>query len=103
MGGASRTDVPFFGFCHGIVMESILLTWIYNNTRSSLLPVILVHALMNAQVFPTWESPSSAWMFVLIWTLVTVALVVFWGPRSLVRENSAPSHPSHSPGSGPGG
>jgi len=87
MGGVLRADVPFFAFWYGIVMESILLTWLYNNTRSSLLPVIIVHALMNAQVFPTWENPTSAWMFVVIWTLVTVSVVVFWGPRRMVRRD----------------
>jgi membrane protease YdiL (CAAX protease family) len=91
MGGAYRSDVPFFGFWYGIVMEAILLTWLYNNTRTSLLPVILVHALMNAQVFPTWENPTSAWIFVLIWTLVTIAVVVVWGPRELVRRRTTPS------------
>jgi membrane protease YdiL (CAAX protease family) len=93
MGGTARTDVPFLGFWYGIVMESIVLTWIYNNTRSRLLPVILVHALMNAQVFPTWESPTSAWMFVVIWTLVTVGVVAFWGPRTLTRRRSAGATP----------
>jgi membrane protease YdiL (CAAX protease family) len=86
MGGAYRSDVPFFGFWYGIVMEAILLTWLCNNTRTSLLPVILFHALMNVQVFPTWENPTSAWMFVLIWTLVTIAVIVVWGPRELVRR-----------------
>jgi hypothetical protein len=88
MGGVYRSDVPFFGFWYGIVMEAILLTWLYNNTRTSLLPVILFHALMNAQVFPTWGNPTSAWIFVLIWTLVTIAVVVVWRPRELVRRRT---------------
>lgn len=86
MGGTYRSDVPFFAFWYGIVMESILFTWLYNNTRTSLLPVILFHALMNAQVFSTWGNPTSAWIFVLAWTLVTIAVVVVWGPRELVRR-----------------
>ena len=86
MGGAYRSDVPFFGFWYGILMEAILLTWLYNNTKASLLPVILLHALMNAQVLPTWDNPVSAWIFVLVWTLVTVAVVVVWGPRELRRR-----------------
>jgi membrane protease YdiL (CAAX protease family) len=88
MGAALRSDVPFFGFWYGILMEAILLTWLYNNTKASLLPVILFHALLNAQVFPTWENPMSAWMFVSIWTLVTVAVIVIWGPRELVRRRT---------------
>jgi hypothetical protein len=44
-------------------------------------------------VFPTWESPTSAWMFVVIWTLVTVGVVAFWGPRTLTRRRSAGATP----------
>jgi membrane protease YdiL (CAAX protease family) len=88
MGGAYRSDVPFPGFWYGIFMQAILLTWLYNNTKASLLPVILFHALGNAQVFPTWGNPTSAWIFVSIWTLVTVAVIVVWGPRKLVRRRT---------------
>jgi membrane protease YdiL (CAAX protease family) len=56
-------DMPFLAFWYGILMESILLTWYYNNTNRSLLPVILAHASMNAQIFPTWNNPSSAMIF----------------------------------------
>lgn len=83
MGGR---DIPFFAFWYGICMHSILFTWYYNNTRRSLLPVILVHALMNAQVVPTWQNSSSAMIFVGVWTLVTIGIVIFWKPRRFVRH-----------------
>ncbi len=79
-------DVPFFAFWYGICMHSILFTWFYNNTRRSLLPVILVHALMNAQIFPTWQNSNSAMIFVAIWTLVTLAIIIIWKPRRFVRH-----------------
>ncbi len=82
MGGR---DVPFFAFWYGICMHSILFTWFYNNTRRSLLPVIFVHALMNAQIFPTWSNSSSAMIFVGVWTLVTIAIIVIWKPKRFVR------------------
>jgi len=85
MGGR---DVPFFAFWYGIVMEAILLTWIYNNTKRSLLPVIIVHTLFNSQIFPTWNTPLSAMLFVLIWTLVTITIIFVWGPRRLSRQPS---------------
>jgi len=90
MGGR---DVPFFAFWYGICMHSILFTWYYNNTKKSLLPVILVHALMNAQVFPTWNNNHSAMIFVIVWTLVTIAIIVFWKPKQFVRHSkSLPLH-----------
>jgi membrane protease YdiL (CAAX protease family) len=84
MGGR---DVPFLAFWYGICMHSILFTWYYNNTKRSLLPVILVHALMNAQVFPTWNNNHSAMIFVIVWTLVTTAIIVFWKPKRFVRTH----------------
>jgi len=78
-------DVPFLAFWYGILMESILLTWIYNNTKRSLLPVIIVHTLMNAELFSPWSSVNSAWIYVLIWTLVTITVLIGWGPRTLTR------------------
>lgn len=85
MGG--RT-VPFFAFWYGICMESILLTWLYNNTKRSLLPVILFHTLMNAQIFPTWNNMTSTMIFVLIWTIVPIIVIIVWGPRRLVRRTT---------------
>lgn len=78
-------SVPFFAFWYGIIMHSILFTWLYNNTKRSLLPVILVHALMNAQIFPTWENAESAMIFVVIWTLVCITIIIFWKPGRFVR------------------
>ena len=83
MGGRS---VPFFAFWYGICMESILLTWLYNNTKRSLLPVILFHTLLNAQIFPTWNTMTSTMIFVLIWTIVPIVVIIVWGPRRLVRS-----------------
>jgi membrane protease YdiL (CAAX protease family) len=88
MGDTYRSTVPFAAFWYGILMQSILLTWLYNNTRRSLLPVIIFHAMMNAQVFPTWDNVPSTVSFVSIWTLVTIAVVVIWGPRKLVRRRT---------------
>ena len=82
MGGRS---VPFPAFWYGICMEAILLTWLYNNTKKSLLPVILFHTLLNAQIFPTWGTKMSAIIFVSIWTLVPITIIFIWGPRRLVH------------------
>lgn len=79
--------VPFFAFWYGICMEAILLTWLYNNTKGSLLPVIIFHTLLNSQIFPTWNTHTSTIIFVIIWTLVTLLTTIVWGPRRLVRRS----------------
>lgn len=82
MGGRSA---PFPAFWYGIFLEAILLTWLYNNTKKSLLPVILFHTLLNAQIFPTWNNMTSTMIFVFIWTIVPIMVIIVWGPRRLVR------------------
>jgi len=82
-------DLPFLAFWFGILLESILITWIYNNTKRSLLPVILVHALMNSQIFPTWENKNSAIIFVGIWIFVCITIIIFWKPKRFVRYREA--------------
>ena len=72
---AGGRTVPFFAFWYGICLESILFTWLYNNTKHSLLPVILFHALLNIQVFPTWNTMTSTMIFVLIWTFLRSSTV----------------------------
>jgi len=88
MGGAYRSNVPFLAFWFGILMQAVLLTWLFNNTKASLLPVIIFHALMNAQVFPTWGTSQSTMFFVSIWTIVTVSVVIIWGPKKLMRRKT---------------
>jgi len=83
---AGARDVPFFAFWYGLCLESILLTWLYNNTGRSLLPVILFHTLLNAQVFPTWNTKVSAISFVLVWTAVPILVVIGWGQQRLIRH-----------------
>jgi len=80
-------SVPFPVFWYGIIMEAILLTWLYNNTKKSLLPVILFHTLSNAQIFPAWDTEMSAIIYVALWTLVPIIVIFIWGPRRLVHRS----------------
>lgn len=53
--------VSFGLFLVGVTAEAVLLSWVFNNTRGSLLPVMLLHASANTlgvlvmEVFPTLE------------------------------------------------
>lgn len=80
-------SVPFPVFWYGIIMEAILLTWLYNNTKKSLLPAILFHTLLNAQIFPAWDTEISAIVFVSLWTLIPIIVIFIWGPRRLVHRS----------------
>jgi membrane protease YdiL (CAAX protease family) len=82
-----------------IVPLTILFTWLWNNTRGSLLIVVLFHAMNNASdwivpVQPGLSSGGSFRLFILtgcmIW-VVALAVVAIYGPSSLQRIPS--QHP----------
>jgi hypothetical protein len=81
------------GFVPSILLVTVVITWVYNNTGGSLLAAILVHASFN---FSHWALPvleagfaREAYPFVLL--AVTALIVLVWGPRDLSRGASAGS------------
>lgn len=78
---------PFLGFAVSITLLSVLVGWVYENSRLSLLPAILFHASFNWSqgMFPILDSDPAS--LTLVGTLVatTVAVVVYWG-TDLVRD-----------------
>ena len=89
-------ESSFVGFAVSITLLSVLMTWVYNNTGGSLLPMLLMHATWNwAQgMFPVLESDPGSLAFVLVQAGLVVAVVVYWGPHRLRRtpagESTAP-------------
>jgi len=78
---------PFWGLLASTVLISVFFTWIYNNTSRSIATMILFHAMFNFShyLFPALAS-DRAGLFLFAIRLAAVALVVvFWGPRRLVR------------------
>ena len=78
---------PFLGFAVSITLLSVLMTWVYNNTNRSLLPVLLFHASFNwsQAMFPILDSDPASLTLVGLLALVAVTVVGYWGPRRLVR------------------
>lgn len=69
----------------GILIGSVLYTWIFNNTKGSVLAVSLFHAAYNTTLvgLPT---QSSLWFFDGILMLVAILIVIIFGPKNLVRQ-----------------
>jgi membrane protease YdiL (CAAX protease family) len=72
---------------------AVLLTWIYNNTKGSILAVILFHAMFNmaayatipmANQIPTLSIPNYYSLIVLLAIVIVVTIV--YGPKELVRQ-----------------
>jgi membrane protease YdiL (CAAX protease family) len=79
---------PFLGFAVSITLLSVLMTWVYNNTNASLLPVLLFHTSFNWSqgMFPILNSDPASLTFVGLLAFTTVVVVVYWGPQQFVRR-----------------
>jgi len=80
-------DSPFLGFAVSITLLSVLMTWVYNSTNGSLLPVLLMHTAWNwAQgMFPVLDSDPASLAMVGFLVAATVSVVVYSGPKRLGR------------------
>jgi membrane protease YdiL (CAAX protease family) len=75
----------FWLYMLAMVVESVLYTWIYNNTNGSTLAAILFHFVGNAfgELFALSER-AEVYSFIL-GVATVVAVIVIWGPRFLSR------------------
>jgi membrane protease YdiL (CAAX protease family) len=89
-GELTRTS-PFMAAQFYIFVQTILYTWLYNNTGGSLLPVLLYHALDNflgSKITGIYDTFAGSMAYFIIVLLVTAVVVILWGSRRLMRENT---------------
>jgi membrane protease YdiL (CAAX protease family) len=99
------SDLPFVLFLAYLIPFSVLITWVFNSTRKSVLMAMLVHAVMNAssqmwKVLPEYSGGSDAMsaaeaaaatvranlmLTVVLW-VAAVAVVLVYGTRNLSRK-----------------
>lgn len=72
----------------GIVAESILFTWVFNNADRSLLLVLLLHtSIIITDLFLSAAEPIPFLEAAITWTIAVVILGTY-GPETLVRSDS---------------
>jgi membrane protease YdiL (CAAX protease family) len=83
----------FLVFMVSIIAQTILMTWVYNNTGGSLLLATLFHFSSDAFLtffLPAWVSPSGVPHIFAIMTLlqvgVAILVVMHYGPSHLSRQ-----------------
>ena len=91
MVGTSQHElgIPFIGFLMGLMANSILYTWLYNNTKQSLWSAILLHWLYTCAVqvmsFGVTRSPLYNWLECLPYVTMAAIVVLIWKPQALSR------------------
>jgi membrane protease YdiL (CAAX protease family) len=89
----TRQTYPFAGFAILIVSISVIMTWIFDHTRGSVLIAALFHAAMNTWWAATnllWGDDSLFWISVAA-TAVTAAAVALLQRREQVGTTAAPA------------
>jgi membrane protease YdiL (CAAX protease family) len=86
--GGNMSETPFIAFALIILSGSVLVTWLFNNTRGSVLFAYLFHAASN-----TWPgifasaAPDGTifWTQAALLTAAAVIVVIVYGPARLSR------------------
>jgi membrane protease YdiL (CAAX protease family) len=68
--------------------QSILMTWIYNNTVRSTLTAILFHFMVNFIGELFLLSPRTDFFQIIVWALAALVVVIIWKPKALTRTIS---------------
>ena len=90
------------GYFWDIMVGAVLYTWIYNNTRRSVLAVILFHFMGNLSGELMDPSPEARFLQAILQSVLAVAVLMKWGPGSLTRRgrNLGASHREAEAGTG---
>ncbi len=68
-----------------IVPQTVLMTWVVNSARGSMLLAMLFHASLNTALTTLYPGSRSMVEVALTW-LVAVAVVLWWGPGDLAHR-----------------
>ena len=89
VGEVPRSDIVF------VISWTVVFTWLFNNTRGSVLLAMLMHAMNNTisgsfigPMFSGADSVRQGWLYAALWCAVAVVLVVVAGPKHLSRKHS---------------
>lgn len=95
--GFSQFDnqLPYGQFFITLVLISVLITWLQNNTKGSLAPAFIMHALFNlsGEVFPLVEKTGNSQGDYIPWIicnillfLIVLVVIIHWGYKKMVHN-----------------
>src|ERR687897_1154818 len=78
-----------------VIAQTVVYTWLFNNSRGSVLLAMLMHAMNNTisgsffgPMFSGADSVRQGWLYAALWCVVAVVLVVVYGPQHLSRTHN---------------
>ena len=92
----SYSNTPFWALLVFFLPLSILITWVFNSTRGSVLMIMILHAVTNASTGPLWRAiPEGAtavgntnlylYQAAVLW-VGAIVLVLVYGASNLSRK-----------------
>jgi uncharacterized protein len=77
-----------------VIAQTVVYTWLFNNSRGSVLLAMLMHAMNNTisgsffgPMFSGADAVRQGWLYAALWCVVAVVLVVVYGPQHLSRTH----------------
>lgn len=92
---------PIWGIFVADILISVLLTWVFNNTKKSLFAVMLFHASWNWSnyLFSTLFTDIGGQLFFISMIVIVIAVIVVYGAKTLTRGAETAQSESKVPGS----
>lgn len=88
--GSFQSTVPFIGFILSAIATSILMTWVFNHSRGSVLIAAIFHGATDASIAFLNVMTGDLrlfWVFIIVQWIAVVIIVLTQGAAHLSRSN----------------
>jgi len=85
--------IPMWEIMVQATVLAIAYTWLFNNTKGSILVAMLFHAVnsLTGEMIPYWTTEIGRLIHLAILLVVVGAIVLIWGPKTLIRKKKPAS------------
>lgn len=86
--GTPQYNQSFFSFSFKVIVISVLFTWLYNNTKRSILIAMIFHTTINManSVFPVNSTVLGSALYTTLLNTIVVIVIIIYGPEKLKRN-----------------
>ena len=96
----AQAAIPIWEFVLQQKLLAVFYTWLYNNTRGTLLVAILFHTIGNtsaALLPPYFGTEIGRWVNFILLAITALLVAITWGWRTLNRGQTVPQPSLHQP------